>query len=190
MDHKKLNAREKILQTVVDMLMAETNVENITVRSIAEKAKVNSALINYYFQSKDQLISKAMEVCMSNFTDRMYEEANLNISPFERLMTMITDIADFSFQTPYLSRIAVSSDLNHGSIHTAQILLPVLKQISPKKSDVELKTIAMQIIIPIQVLFLNSDSYNQYFNIKIEDKNSRDKILYQIVKNLFNEESL
>jgi len=181
---KKSSAKEKILQTVVSILLDKTNIEDITVRSIADKAKVNSALINYYFNSKDELINQAVEVCMGSITEKMYKDVNLQNNPIERLRKMIIDIADFSFHTTYLSRIAVSNDLNNGSINTGQILQPVLKEIYPKKTDIELIIIAMQIIIPIQVLFLNTEEYNKYLHLQLEDKTARDKILHQIINNI------
>lgn len=186
----KLSVKERILQTVVEILINETNIEDITVRKIAEKANVNSALINYHFQSKDNLINKAVEVCMNNFTKEMYEPTDLQLNPIDRLRKMIIDIADFSYNTVYLSQIAVRNDINTGSINTGTILLPLLKQIFPHNNDLELKIISMQIILPIQVFFLNTEVYNQYFYTRLEDKLVRDKIINQILNNILNEKEI
>lgn len=44
------DAQKKILDTVVTAMQENQNIEKLTNRQIAERAGVNSALINYYFK--------------------------------------------------------------------------------------------------------------------------------------------
>ena len=45
-------AKKRILETVVSAMQENQDIGKLTNRQIAEKAGVNSALINYYFKSK------------------------------------------------------------------------------------------------------------------------------------------
>ena len=44
-------AKKRILETVVSAMQENQDIGKLTNRQIAEKAGVNSALINYYFKS-------------------------------------------------------------------------------------------------------------------------------------------
>lgn len=57
---KKVRAKEKILK-VATSLFAKKGFDAATVDEIAEKAKVNKALIYYYFKNKDDLLTKIFD---------------------------------------------------------------------------------------------------------------------------------
>jgi len=69
---KKKSAREKIL-TVATSLFAEKGFDAATVGEIAAKAKVNKALIYYYFKSKDDLLAKIFDNFMGESLARFQE---------------------------------------------------------------------------------------------------------------------
>jgi AcrR family transcriptional regulator len=66
---KKENAREKIMR-VATSLFAEKGFDAATVDEIAGKAKVNKALIYYYFKNKDDLLTKIFDNFMEKGLSR------------------------------------------------------------------------------------------------------------------------
>ena len=59
---KKLNGTyEKILQTTIKLIQEEGS-QKLTMKRVAEKAKVNKALVNYHFTGKENLIKEAVSV--------------------------------------------------------------------------------------------------------------------------------
>ena len=180
------NMKERILNTVVAMILENQDVEHITVRDIAAKSKVNIAMINYYFESKEKLIYEAVDVCLSTFTRDIKLNLDNSMSSREKIKKMIIDIADFSFKTNYLSKISFKKDLDEGSINTAQIILPALKKIFPDDKVTDLKILALQLIVPIQVLYLNYEKYNSYLYINLESKEERDLILLEMIDKFIN----
>lgn len=65
------DARKRIILAAIDILNSE-GVSGITTRSIAEKAGVNSASVNYYYGSKDNLIDHALNMTLEHvFSDWM-----------------------------------------------------------------------------------------------------------------------
>jgi len=185
MEEQNIDAKERIMNTVIKLLLEQKDVSRISVRQIAKEANVNSALINYYFQSKENLLNMAVETCMTGIVNEMFDKDSNNSDPVVRLKTMIKDIATFAFNNSFLSEIAISSELKNGSFTTTQMILPVLGEIfNGEKTESELRLIALQLIVPLQVLFLNARKYNSYLASDIFDEKQRNQILDKIVDNI------
>jgi len=75
MKNENIESKERIMATMVKLLMEKKDVNKITTRQIAELANVNSALINYYYQSKENLVYKAVESCMENIAKKLTDFA-------------------------------------------------------------------------------------------------------------------
>jgi AcrR family transcriptional regulator len=56
---------ERIIYATISAIEAE-GIRNVTTRSIAREAGVNSAAINYYVRSKDQLMERVLEFTLHN----------------------------------------------------------------------------------------------------------------------------
>ncbi len=67
----KGDTRKRIILAAIDILNSE-GIGGITTRSIAEKAGVNSASVNYYYGSKENLIDHALSMTLEHvFSDWM-----------------------------------------------------------------------------------------------------------------------
>lgn len=64
----KGDTRQRIILAAIDILNSE-GVSGITTRRIAEKAEVNSAALNYYYGSKDNLIDCALDLTLEHVFD-------------------------------------------------------------------------------------------------------------------------
>ncbi len=182
------DAKEKILNTVVALLLEHKDASKITNRQIAELAGVNSALINYYYQSKENLMDIAVNICLNSIAGRMFETADASVPPKERLRGMIKMISTFMFENYELSSIAVFSELKSGSFSTSRILLPILKEFfGENKSEAALKLMALQIVSPMQVIFLNAKAYAEYLYEDVFDEATRNRLLDRIIDNVFHE---
>ena len=70
--YNRIDTQDKIISTAIDMIGRQINLD-FTIRSIAEKANVNLASVNYYFRSKDNLINE-VEKHFVRESRRIYEE--------------------------------------------------------------------------------------------------------------------
>ena len=68
MQEKNTSAYERILVAAIDSL-EEYGVNGATTRIIAERADVNIASVNYYFRSKENLLSQAAETILNRIFD-------------------------------------------------------------------------------------------------------------------------
>lgn len=180
------DAQQKILDTVVVAMQENQNIEKLTNRKIAEKAGVNSALINYYFKSRENLLLEAVNVCMGNLFEEIIEKSAMEVDPLIRLKEMIQGIVDLGYTHYPLVKISVANELSDGGIATNKLIQPILKEIfQEKKNEYELKIMAAQIIVPLQVIFLNADNYQKFLQNELKtNAEEQAKLVGMIFKNL------
>ena len=179
--------KEKILNTTVKLLNENMNADRITVRLIANEAGVNSALINYYFHSKDALLAEAAGICMDRIAGDFFGPglASPAGDPKEALKQMIKDIADFTMKYHSISKIGVVAELRSGSVSTTRFILPVLRQIyGAQKSEAELRLIALQLLIPLQVFALDPEHYSPVLSVDVNDDSQRNTLIDRIIDNI------
>ncbi|XOK58328.1 TetR/AcrR family transcriptional regulator [Paenibacillus elgii] len=101
----QMETKDKILQATLDMIKKE-GFENVTIRKIAARSDTNIALINYYFGSKEKLISEAIKIMLLGFRGTFDVLDDSSLPPKERLKTFLTLYVQIIQQYPELvSRI-------------------------------------------------------------------------------------
>lgn len=186
-----LGAKEKIMDVVEKLLRQKKDMSKITNREIAFIAGVNSALINYYYQSRENLIHLAVGNCMEDIAETILHESSIDQNPIIRLKSLMKAISDFAFDNFTFAEVAFNSEIKNGGINTVQMIIPLLKEIlRDTKTDVELKLMAFQLIIPMQALFLNAATYSKYLFIDAQSSSARNELLDMLVDNLFDEDRL
>lgn len=177
-------AKEKILDIAEQLLMENKDLSEVTNREIASLAGVNSALINYYYQSKENLMRLAADRCMSHIGASLFDQ-NSSAVPSDRIKTMLKRFYKFCYQNPALAKIKVSSELKQGSVYTSQMLLPLFREhFGEMKSDMALKLLTFQLLFPLQIFFLNKEQFASYFGCDLSDYKMLDAIIDQLVDNI------
>jgi AcrR family transcriptional regulator len=186
MDEKGLEAKERILQRTMEMLNGVEDVDTITMRQIAERAQVGIGLINYHFQSKDNLFNEAVGRLMGDQAARWYEPFDREeVDPVSRLKMLLIETANIAFRYEKLSHITVSHALLQGNMEPAQLILPLLRDIfGGTKDETELRLIAFQLITTMQVIFLRASAFRLYSGIDIYDEVQRNRSIETIVANI------
>jgi AcrR family transcriptional regulator len=88
-------------------LLAETGVEGITLRAIAERAGVRAPLINYYFGSKEELFKEVVGSVSKEIRDRLADTIAAD-SPWElRFRAYITNLLRALSADPYAPRLVM-----------------------------------------------------------------------------------
>lgn len=182
---QKTGAKEKIMEVVTQLLMDNKDLTKITNREIASLAGVNSALINYYYQSKENLIHLAADQCMSRIGATLFYQDNSSF-PSDRIKSMLKKFYQFCSQNISLAEINVASELKQGSVYTSQMLLPIFREhFGETKSDMELKLLTFQLLLPLQLFFLNKNQFTSYFGCDLSDIEMWNTVIDQVVDNIF-----
>lgn len=103
--------KETIIQ-VTTQLIEENNgeVRHITARMIAERSNVALGLINYHFQSKDNLLT----ICVQRIIETVVTSFNVTqvyTSDQERLTVWATHVFNFLFEHTAISRLSILGDM-------------------------------------------------------------------------------
>lgn len=182
---KKDTVKEELISAAYELLLNAAQPEKITSRQIAEKAGVNLALVNYYFESKDQLLRLAAGKIIEDSADSLRPETNSTIPPRQRLEEMLFQLCEAVVRFEHFTKVYIPYLLLQDEILTPYYLVPILKEcFGTAKTETECKIIAYQITVFFQLAFLRGDAFYKYTGLNLHDVKVR-KQLIQMQLNLF-----
>lgn len=177
--------KEKLIRVTLEMINEGTDPEKITTRDIAARAGLNIALINYYFQSKDNLIQQAIGIRMQDIAGAIFDINNPTADPVENLRSMLKKNSELALQYRFLMKKAIEFELKNGSAATVQTIMPVLREIFPgQKTERELQLIALQLLVPLQTMFLHHETYQKNWGLDLFRKEEFNLIIDTLIANL------
>ncbi len=194
MSETEFTTKEKIINKTIELMKKEKDFEKITMRNIAQKADVAVSMLNYHFQSKENLINKAVEAHIGDvIRSSENRHSNMELTPEQRLRSGINAAADFIANNPGVSRVSILSDLKKGRVddnssHIFQSIYSQLKEyFKDQKDEVTLKILAQQQLAALQEIFLRSEVFKKQTGLDFFVKKDRRMITKKIVNNILNE---
>jgi len=146
-----LTTEEKI-KKAADKLFSEKGFEGTKTREIAQEAGINSALLNYYFRSKEKLFQTIMMEKIQTFFEFMFPLINNpKIELYEKIEFLTNSYISLLIENPHLSTFIINEIDNKSN------LLSIFSKMIP---EVEKIAIYQQIkaknpkVNPIQI-FMN-----------------------------------
>ncbi|MBW4838551.1 MAG: TetR/AcrR family transcriptional regulator [Paenibacillaceae bacterium] len=88
-----LSTKQNIIQATLELIKTE-GADQVTLRKITAAAKVNLALVNYYFGSKDNLINEALKMLLTSFQANFSVLDDTSLDPKERLKAFLLQYVD------------------------------------------------------------------------------------------------
>lgn len=186
MNSKDTDAKKKIIKVTMDILNEVDEPDKITIRQIAERANVGVGLINYHFQSKENLLYKAVSDTMSELAEDLQKSKNGEIEdPIQKLKAMLKELVDFTIHYNKLSKVLVSHTMQQGNMQVPLYIMPIIREIyEGKKDEFQMRIIALEIISTLQVIYISSQDFQLYTGMDITNKIQRDKLIDTIVNNI------
>ena len=103
--------RERILSATEALIRQSSGSSaDITTRAVAARAGVGVGLINYHFQSKDQLITLCVQRMIGQVVSSFSPHARPGATDRERLTDWASEVFEFLFGNAALSRISILGD--------------------------------------------------------------------------------
>ena len=182
---KNEEVKERLISTAVDLLLEAEKPEEITSRQIAAKAGTNLAMINYYFESKDQLLNLAISKIMESSANSFLSTPKTFLPPRERLQKMLYELCEMVVKYNRFTIIYIPYILLRDEIVVPMYIIPILQEyFDQQKTEQECKVIAYQMVSFMQLCFLRSDAFQKYSGLDIMDAEVR-KNLIDMQINLF-----
>ncbi len=194
MTKQETNIRERIIDVTTELIKKHGDTSMITIRAIAAKAGVGVAMINYHFQTKDNLVNICI-IKMIGDTIEQFESYNQNseMKAIDKIKKLAKGVAAFMVINPGLSKISLtndfaSPDLNDNISQVTRMLFPILKEIyGDKKTDQELLILLHILISSIQAGFLRKNVLKETTGIDFTDTEQKDKFIEFCINQIINE---
>ena len=107
-DNRELNDKQLQLIEVAEHLFSVRGFDGTSVRDIAEEAGINTAMISYYFGSKEKLMEAIFELRSANI--RMKVENLLkdnSITPLDKMFSLVDNYIDKILQSQQFHKIMI-----------------------------------------------------------------------------------
>lgn len=187
--NKTEEVKERIIEAAASLIQqSKGDVTGISTRAIADKANVGIGLINYHFQTKDNLIELCVERIISKVISA-FKPAPVpaEITAAALLKHVAKLVTDFLIENPAVSRISILSDYNNPKIMDNTIKSAIgfsgtLKKLSLSEKEQFLLAFALTSVI--QALFLRKEMSKDLFGYDFLIKEQRDEALDLLVDNM------
>lgn len=103
-DGAKISSRTRLLQAAAALMTERGSIE-ISLSEIAQKSQLNSALVKYYFGSKNGLLLELVTDILGRAIVQMEELAQMDLDPVEKLKLHIKGIITVYFRYPFVNRL-------------------------------------------------------------------------------------
>lgn len=147
--------KQHIVKTTIAMLEDGYDLEALTVRKIATKANVAIGLLNYHFGSKKELLSAVTTELIEQVSAEALSQPLEDGKDYrKKLRSFLIETSLLVDKYALISRMIVEDDLLKHSFSTPRQLLEILSKIKPEYADDDLEWLAVMLVTPIQVFFL------------------------------------
>ena len=189
---KITNVKDRIMEATTKLIEECTSIESVTIRDIASSAGVGVGLINYHFQTKENLINQCVQKLIGNIINKFEViYLSLTLEPLDKLRFLAKSTCSFLAKNQGISRVSILSDLFTGSYsdNTAQTIeayLPIMKDIyGDAKSDKELYLYTHIFITTLQSAFLRRDVFMKKVQVDFYDTMQREEFIDMVVDIIF-----
>lgn len=192
MQSKSENTKQKIIDATLELLREVGNIEEVSVRKIVQRAGIKGVgIINYHFQTKDNLISEAVRYDTNQIIDRwdaIYE--TMKMPSIDKLKIMLKGTGDLIDTNPIFGKISMIHDYLNPAVddNTSRSIdkyMMIFREIyGDKKKEEEIRIIAHSVLSSAQLAFIRSDVILKTMGYDFYDKKQRDEFLEKMIDNL------
>jgi len=186
---KNNEIKEKIIRVTTELIeKSDGNIEAITIRSISEKAGIGVGLINYHFQTKENLIEICVQKIIEDVISKFKPGIDEKLSYKERIKMAAKSVIDFLMENQAVSRISIIGDhynpqVLDNTMKTVQGFSSYLKDL--EISDKDKKILLFGFVSTLQTAFLRKDLSKELFGLDFYIKEERDSFIDIIVDSFF-----
>ena len=108
-----LNEKQLQILQVAEKLFAEIGFDGTSIRNIAKEAKINIAMVSYYFGSKERMLEALVLSRTSDLKMQLVSILNESAEPMEKLDKLLDLYMDRIIKNRGLYQIVNSESVNH-----------------------------------------------------------------------------
>ncbi|HHV12263.1 MAG TPA: TetR/AcrR family transcriptional regulator [Clostridiales bacterium] len=182
------NVKEKIINVTTELIQQGSgNIADITTREIAQRANVGVGLINYHFQSKDNLITICVQRIIKQVVIGFSPDAKAYQGDKERLTDWAARVFGFLFENPAISRISILGDLFDYSMDSNSVRTQKGFGLAMKKEvgESDKRMLSFILTSAMQTAFLSSKASVELLGYDFNEPSDRKAFITRLVAVLF-----
>lgn len=192
MKKREAEAREKIIEAATALIAEHGGAENVTTRDIAARSGVGVGLVNYHFQTKENLINLCVQRIIGDVIsgfDALYK--GLELEPIEKLRFLVKSTARFLARNPGISRTSITADMlaparEDNTSQTLEAYFPVIREVCQgRATETEMRVLLHLLVSALQAAFLRGDSFRGFAGLDFSNDTQRDQLVDVIIYILF-----
>lgn len=182
--------KNQILNATIALIEENgSNTDNITIQNICDRVGIGSGLVNYHFQTKENLIAQCVQKIVGDVIgkfDTIYH-ALKDMTPEDKLRFMAKSTCSYLVSHENISRISILSDFNSNCLkdntsQTASAYFPPIRNVYPDSmSNQEVKEKTYLLTLTLQTIFLRSNSLEEEIGINFHDAQQRAKLIDKVI---------
>jgi len=188
MSTKGDKTREAILQATVKLLDEADVFSQLQIRDIAREAGVSDGSPNYYFGSKDNLVSEAVYSNAESWLKWWFRfSSNIELPPEQKIWVLVKNLGNYYSKHPNLVKTSLQNDLFMRykdcirSRFITEVLIPLNRELAPHKTEEEIKIIAYTFADTFDLVFLRAVSAHPDPDFDYFNKQNRDKYFDKMI---------
>jgi len=169
---------------------SDADINQITIRRIAERAQVGLGLINYHFGSKDKLILECIQRNINNvvhcFAPKKKDDGEIDDK--YRLMDWAKQVYDFLFENRVISMMSILGDMQdyHPTCNSVNTQRGFALALAGFADDKQKRMLVFSLTSIMQVAFLSGEHSKGIIGYDLYKKEERDLFIDTVVEMLFN----
>lgn len=186
----KKDVKNEIIDATLRLIDEKgSDIDSITVRDICAAAGVASALVNYHFQTKENLIAQCVQKLIGDVIagfEPIYRALD-GKPPEEKLRIMMKNTCAYLATHENISRISMLTDFTHhnpndNTAQTAAAYYPLMRAACHgQMSDDEVKRRTYLMILAIQGAFLRGTLLKGEIGLDFHDKQQREALVDSVL---------
>lgn len=188
---KSEETKEGIIRETIALIQEMNgNVEQITIRKIAERSGVGIGLINHYFKSKEALLEICVQRIISGVITSFKPKIDVGNSKKSITCCVACQVMDFLMENQQISRMSILTDLKNprekdNTMGTVRGFAASMSSMNPTRRDIES---AFMLTAILQEAFLRKDVLKQTIGVDFYDKTERDMYIERIINRIMSKE--
>lgn len=186
---KNSEMKDRIIQATIELIeKSGGNIDEITTRAISEKAEVGVGLINYHFQTKENLIEICVQRIIKDVILEFKAETDGNFSYLEKIKASAKAVMDILMSNQAVSKISILGDFNRPQVfdNTMKTVQGFSHSLIGLEIPDDIKKIKLfAFVTMLQAVFLRKDLSREQFGFDFYAQNERDAMIDMIADSIF-----
>ncbi|MCF8020590.1 MAG: TetR family transcriptional regulator [Vallitaleaceae bacterium] len=174
---KRETTKQKLINATLELSEIYDNIDRITSRDISKKSGINLALINYHFDTKENLLRLVAEIKLNSIIKSTIEEFDESLSAYDKIKKLLLDTASFAFENINSFKVISRYEMNVGCIHSLELFRPYFQEHLPDTEEGLLTIILLRLLVFYHTIILSPEDYGKVLGVDFFDDLQRNEFL-------------